>query len=335
MDEEYFGIDKEFIEKLRECETYEEVVDLVDQVIETEIEISKSNNSYNFIGYDSLSNSFKLLMENPRFFEFGYNTGWNGFINDDIRITFGGSFNLRNGSSNFDGFYYYMDTRDFIYDFCYEYKDFEFEDEFELICFVKLSMDKYFDSFTFTNVVNRQNMFLSVSKDIDRETAGNHKFSDFKGRNNALCTERAAYANNLLSVYGVGVCMALGNVYYDGKDEGHAFNFVDMDDGLSLVDFSISANLYDFIGDRVVEQIPFVYDMGDDKTRLSELTETGDKIYCSSPCHVLYGDTIYSFSTNKARIYNIGNIIHVKKAKQPKILLKNNNEYNNETIIVK
>ena len=37
-------MDEEFIECLKKCDTYEDVVELVDEVIEEEIEISKSNN---------------------------------------------------------------------------------------------------------------------------------------------------------------------------------------------------------------------------------------------------------------------------------------------------
>ena len=38
-------MDKEFIECLKKCDTYEDVVELVGKVIEEEIEISKSNNA--------------------------------------------------------------------------------------------------------------------------------------------------------------------------------------------------------------------------------------------------------------------------------------------------
>ena len=314
-------MDKEFIECLKKCDTYEDVVELVDEVIEEEIEISKSNNNHDFIGYDSQNVSKRILMEEPKRFEISYNSGWNGFIDSNIRITFGAYYNLSNGQSDFKGNYYYMDTRDFIYDFCYEYKDYDFIDEFDLICCIKLSMDDYFSSITFLNDISRDKMVLPISKDFDHDYEVKHKFSDFKGKNNAMCTERAAFANNLLSVYGVGVCMALGNIVVDGKDEGHAFNFVDIGEGLSLVDFQIGSDLYNLTDDNI-DKIPFVHDMGEDKTRLDKLADTFERIHCPSYFDVLYGDELYSFSTGNERIYNIGDLVKVRQAVPPKILLK-------------
>lgn len=314
-------MDKEFIECLKKCDTYEDVVELVDKVIEEEIEISKSNNIHDFIGYDSQNVSKSILMEEPKRFEISYNSGWNGFIDSNIRITFGAYYNLSNGQSDFKGNYYYMDTRDFIYDFCYEYKDYDFIDEFDLICCIKLSMDDYFSSITFLNDISRDKMVLPISKDFDHDYEVKHKFSDFKGKNNAMCTERAAFANNLLSVYGVGVCMALGNIVVDGKDGGHAFNFVDIGEGLSLVDFQIGSNLYNFTDDNI-DKIPFVHDMGEDKTRLDKLADTSERIHCPSYLNVLYGDELYSFFTGNERIYNIGDLVKIKEFVPPKILLK-------------
>ena len=314
-------MDEEFIECLKKCDTYEEVVELVDEVIEEEIEISKSNNIHDFIGYDSQNVSRRILMEEPKKFEISYNSGWNGFIDSNIRITFGAYYNLSNGQSDFKGNYYYMDTRDFIYDFCYQHKDYEFIDEFDLICCIKLSMDDYFNSITFLNDISRDKMVLPISKDFDHDYEITHKFSDFKGKNNAMCTERAAFANNILSVYGVGVCMALGNIVVNGKDEGHAFNFVDIGDGLSLVDFQIGTDLYNLI-DSNTDVIPFVHDMGEDKTRLDTLADTSERIHCPSYLDVLYGDEVYSFYTGNERVYNIGDLVKVKQAVPPKILLK-------------
>ena len=79
-------MDKEFIECLKKCDTYEDVVELVDEVIEEEIEISKSNNNHDFIGYDSQNVSKRILMEEPKRFEISYNSGWNGFIDSNIRM---------------------------------------------------------------------------------------------------------------------------------------------------------------------------------------------------------------------------------------------------------
>ena len=317
-------MDEEFIKCLKECDTYEDVVELVDQAIDLEIETSKSNNLQYFIGYYSESEDKKYLMSDNNYFNIIYNPAWNGFIDENVRITFGGFYN-GNGELQFDGNYYYMDTRDFIYDFCYQYKDYEFIDVFELICLVKLSMDSYFSSFTFFNEISRNKMLLPLSMKISGEKVYNHNFSDFKGKNNARCTERAAFANNLLSVYGVGTCMALGKVVRNGKKTGHAFNFVDMDGGLALVDFSICSDVYDPINKNTMK-IPFVHDMGEDKNRLSEMANTFENILCPSYYSYLYGDYMYSFCTGKARVYNIGDLGPTKKVETPRILLKTFNE---------
>ena len=317
-------MDEEFINDLKTCETYEDVVELVDQVIEDEIEISKSNNLRNFIGYYSQGINNKFLTKDNKSFEIIYNTAWNGFIDSDVRITFDGSYD-ENGNGNFDGKYYYMDTRDFIYDFCYQYKDYEFLDVFELICFVKLSMDNYFKSLTFFNNIDREEMLSPLRMGTVGEKYESNKFSDFKGKNNAMCSERGAFANNILAVYGVGTCMALGKVVRNGKEEGHVFNLVDIDDGVSLVDFSICTDLYDSMFRNVIK-IPFIHDIGDDKNRLSEMADTFEKIHCPSYYSFLYDDEIYSFYTGKERIYKIGDLVRAKKVEPPRILLKTFNE---------
>ena len=60
--------------------------------------------------------------------------------------------------------------------------DYDFIDEFDLICCIKLSMDDYFSSITFLNDISRDKMVLPISKDFDHDYEVKHKFSDFKGK---------------------------------------------------------------------------------------------------------------------------------------------------------
>ena len=54
----------------------------------------------------------------------------------------------------------------------------------------------------------------------------NNKIGDLKGMNVALCTERSAMAQQLLSLFGMESYYCMGSINKNDKIEAHCFNIV-------------------------------------------------------------------------------------------------------------
>ena len=93
-----------------------------------------------------------------------------------------------------------------------------------------------------------------------------HKLSDFKGKGNAVCTEYAVMANNILTVFGFDSTIVLGQLKIGMKDvQDHAFNIVSYTDSEynrkdMLVDFSSSSDVYDFNYNKIGD-VPYTIDL--------------------------------------------------------------------------
>ncbi len=76
------------------------------------------------------------------------------------------------------------------------------------------------------------------------EILENIDISVFKGEHVALCSERTAMAQNILSLFGYETYYVNGVVDIDGRKEGHAFNVVvSKSGGKNIVDFSVTSTM--------------------------------------------------------------------------------------------
>ncbi len=71
-----------------------------------------------------------------------------------------------------------------------------------------------------------------------------NEIGDLKGRGVAMCTERAAIAQNLLSLFGFKSYFVVGCVNNNSKEEAHAFNIVRGKDNYFLLDYSLPEEYY-------------------------------------------------------------------------------------------
>lgn len=93
--------------------------------------------------------------------------------------------------------------------------------------------------------IERKTNFNSIQDDDEYWNAiYNIDISVFKGEHVAMCTERSAMAQNIMSVFGYETYYVNGDVSVDGAKEGHAYNIVaDAHGQKNLVDYSVTSSL--------------------------------------------------------------------------------------------
>ena len=239
------------IEQLKE----EELHDYIEKRIETlEEESIKFNPNIDTIGFklDYNPTDYHLLdKENQKTFEITVRCFYSGYISKGIRIVYGMEYHDGRIASN-NGNYYYIDDDQYIYDFCKLIKEKEIVDEYELFDYILEFIENYFSPIK--RLPERDDMHkLILEKDYYfYKPQEEHTFSSFKKRGNAMCTEYALMAQNLMSFFGIE------SYYVIGKEEdklngveNHAFNFIcfnqenTKEDRNFLIDYSTPVKIYD------------------------------------------------------------------------------------------
>lgn len=229
--------------------------------------ISKQNNSYGYIGYNLHFNPGKINIldkdKQPFIEEVKIHTG---YVPKGTKVVFGCSV-FDNGMAFNAGEYYIVDDEEYVYEFCKLIKDTDVRSDEELLEFILIFLNNYLGE---RGNQTRTEMFRLIMKpdctyyDSIRE----HKLSDFKEKGNALCTEYAIMANNILTVFGFDSTIVLGELKIGNNEvQDHAFNIVSYTDNEynrndMLVDFSASVEVYDFSYNKVGD-VPYIIDLAD------------------------------------------------------------------------
>lgn len=254
---------------------YNNIKDMTDEEIEKYLSyeiynlenISKENNIYGLIGYNLHFNPGKIsiLDKDKQAFieEVKFHTG---YVPKGTKVVFGCN-TSDNGMVFNGGEYYVVDDEEYVYEFCKSIKDADVRSDEELLEFILVFLNGYLGG---NGNQTRAEMFRLIMKpdctyyDSIRE----HKLSDFKGKGNALCTEYAIMANNILTVFGFDSTIVLGELKIgDNEVQDHAFNIVSYTDNEynrndMLVDFSASIDVYDFSYNRIGD-VPYIIDLAD------------------------------------------------------------------------
>lgn len=254
---------------------YNNIKDMTDEEIEKYLSyeicslenISKENNIYGLIGYNLHFNPGKIsiLDKDKQAFieEVKFHTG---YVPKGTKVVFGCN-TYENGMSFNGGEYYVVDDEEYVYEFCKSIKEADVRSDEELLEFILVFLNGYLGG---NGNQTRAEMFQLIMKpdctyyDSIRE----HKLSDFKGKGNAVCTEYAIMANNILTVFGFDSTIVLGELKIgDNEAQDHAFNIVSYTDNEynrndMLVDFSASIDVYDFSYNRIGD-VPYIIDLAD------------------------------------------------------------------------
>ena len=239
---------------------YEELKNMTDEEIKRHLSYeiynlenrSKMNNENDtFLGYDVSYNptDYGLLEKKDREeLYFRFSCFYGGYVPKGIKVVYGLSPDRRGVISN-DGMYYIIDDDSYIYEFCKYVKDIYVGSEGDLFECILWFLKKYFGVFKGRS---RDEMFQMILKNdkVFFDPVNEHKLSDFKNKGNAMCSEYAIMANNILSVFGFDSYVVMGHQRDDKGMGGHAFNFVSYTNSEYkridlLIDFSNCVNIYD------------------------------------------------------------------------------------------
>ena len=211
---------------------------------------SRNNNSCNTIGYKLDYNFSKVnILHKDGRVPIEENCCYMGYIPKGVNVVFGCTV-AENGMAANSGMYYTVDTDSYIYDFCKYIKNIDVINERDLFEYVLLFIKDYFGTISNNN---RIEMFRLISK-LDGtyyKPVSEHKFSDFKGKGNAMCTEYAITANNILSILGFDSYVVFGQEKNgESVPEDHAFNLVSYTDSNYkrvdlLIDFADYIHVFD------------------------------------------------------------------------------------------
>lgn len=177
-----------------------------------------------------------------------------GFVNGTIgKVTiFSGfiPFETRINYSTLSMGNYSMKTTDFYYDFARQLRKNNIRTRDQFILFIELYINSYF-GLNKTCEDKRDKIlddiaFQTTTTDDEYfEKLENNEIGSLKGMNVAMCTERAAMAQNLLSLYDFDTYYCMGYFDNDGYQERHCFNIVKEKNGYVLLDYSVPVVMFD------------------------------------------------------------------------------------------
>lgn len=175
---------------------------------------------------------------------------FNGFIPFETRIKY----------SSFSMGDYSMKTTDFYYDFARELRKNKIQTKGQFISFVESYINSYF-GINETGEDKREQILsdiafqTTITDDEYFEKLENNEIGSLKGMNAAMCTERAAMAQNLLSLYGFETYYCMGCFDNNGHQEGHCFNIAKAKTSYILLDYSVPVTMFD--NGRISGYLPF------------------------------------------------------------------------------
>ena len=94
------------------------------------------------------------------------------------------------------------------------------------------------------DIINRKKNLSDLEDDEYWDAINNIDISIFKGEYSAMCSERSALAQNLMSFFGYESYYINGHISVDGDDGGHAYTVVaDTNGAKCLIDYSTASSV--------------------------------------------------------------------------------------------
>ena len=162
---------------------------------------------------------------------------------------------------------YSMQTTDFIYEFAEFIKKYNILNNASIVYNLEYFINRYFGV---SNKISREAIFNDIAwqtTETDEEyfkALDNNKIGDLKGSGAAMCTERAAVAQQLLSICGFESYYCIGCVDLGDRQEPHCFNIVKRKNDYALLDYSVPVPSYKQ-NEKGVRYYPFVGTMSEEE----------------------------------------------------------------------
>ena len=221
-----------------------------------------------------------------------------GFIPPDSRIKY----------SNLSMNMYSMKTTDYIYEFANYVKRNKISNKGTLVKYIENFINGYFGISNGTDMRDAyfdQIAFQTTTTDDEYfEKLENLEIGDLKGKNIAMCTERAAIAQNLLSLFGFDTYYCMGCVSNNGREESHCFNIARAKDTFMLLDYSLPVPVFE--NGRAIDYAPFQGSIGLDE--LEDVLVNGLNKDFPSYEYIRTPQGIKRVATGELRTYNVGSM---------------------------
>ncbi len=246
-------------------------------------------------------------------------TKFDGYIPLGTRMVYGMNCDTNKKIVSNGGKFYYIDTDDYILDFCKYIKEQEIIDEFELFDCILDFIDIYFGTIP---TINREEMIQLISKD-ERTFFDPIKapvFSSFKKKGNHQCSEIGIVTQNILSFLGYDISLIIGNQQLD-EEYAHAFNLIDFNyqkTKLSLLLDMASSVYITNLDHQTIGIAPYIHylDKNKEETFQSLIDGTIDAIECPDYNYILVGKNIWKEINQNNRYYSIYNESNNKRLKK-------------------
>ena len=162
---------------------------------------------------------------------------------------------------------YGMETTDFFYEFAMFVRKYNISNIFSLIQNLELFINYYFDypkdidrTIYFRRLVLKGNMTDNEFFDA----LDNLKIEDLKKSGAALCTERAALAQQILSLFGIETYYCFGCIEVNNREIPHCFNIVKRKKDYALLDYSMPVTKFNE-KNSAVGYFPFIGIISDEE----------------------------------------------------------------------
>ena len=259
--------------------------------------------------------------------EYGLDCGDNGsfvlnciygqFARPDTKIIYGLSWDLDKGKGVNDGNFYYMDDQEYLYDFCQFVQDKEIMDEYEFFGYVRDFLKDYFG---YIKKVGREQMHQMILKNEDDffDPIQKHSVRDFKGKGNAMCSEYASMAHNILKLFDFESYLIVGTLILNDNDpEAHAYNLVtfkECDTGEirhALIDFINGVDVFDVDFTKIGEE-PFIGFFDElDQNFVDQLVHEEKHLQFDEYRFMLIKDTVFKLGiAERSRDYYIDDYLY-------------------------
>lgn len=202
----------ELLQRILECNE-EDIDTIMQQAIEEADFNSEKVEKLGFLNYGKSNHLFK------------------GFIPLNTRIKY----------SNLSIEDYGMQTTDYMYEFAHFIKKYNINTKGALIHNLEYYINSYFGM---PGNVDREQIFNEMAWNTtttDEEffaALENNKLGDLKNKGAALCTERSAMAQQILSLFGIESYYCMGCVDLGNHQDAHCFNIVKRKKDYAVLDYS-------------------------------------------------------------------------------------------------
>lgn len=284
---------------------------VVDHYIKKAIKDSNyMNKETDTIGFDSEINKvFPDITDLNDYVELSVSNQslWFGFIPKDIKIVY--YFEITDNVCSNQGYYYYMNDYNYLYEFANYIKDKEVPDDITFLAHVHKFVHSYFS--TFNKTIDREDLHHLIydANGMLYKPIKEHNITDFKHKGAAMCSEFSSLFQNILSLFGYQSTYIHGEVDKD-KDKGccHAFNLAVVDNMYTIIDSSIPVDCYDEHNNLTL--FPFIYCMEDFSEEDLEDFLMGDKELLLEDMEAYKcNNEYYVFGNNKQRVYRTDSTI--------------------------